>query len=91
MRYKGNSTLMGAWRSGSAKLPLKLDFDQFEDTYPEIEDQRFYGFKQLSLGNNLNDATYLRDALSYDIMEAAGLVTPETRFTRCSWTPARGR
>ena len=80
VRYKGNSTLMGAWRSGSAKLPLKLDFDQFEDTYPEIENQRFYGFKQLSLGNNLNDATYLRDALSYDIMEAAGLVTPETAF-----------
>ena len=80
VRYKGNSTLMRGWRSGSAKLPLKLDFDQFEDTYPEIEDQRFYGFKQLSLGNNLSDATYMRDALSYDIMEAAGLVTPETAF-----------
>ncbi len=80
VRFKGNSTLTRAWRSGSAKLPLKLDFDQFEDTYSEIANQRFYGFKQLSLGNNLSDATYLRDALSYDIMEAAGLVTPETAF-----------
>ncbi len=80
VRYKGNSTLMRAWGSGSTKLPLKLDFDQFEDDYPEIENQRFYGFKQLSLGNNLSDATYLRDALSYDIMAAAGLITPETAF-----------
>ena len=31
VRYKGNSTLTRAWQSGSAKLPLKLDFDQFED------------------------------------------------------------
>ena len=38
---------------GSAKLPLKLDFDQFEDEHPEIENQRFYGFKQLALANNL--------------------------------------
>lgn len=80
VRYKGNSTLMRAWSSGSAKLPLKLDFDQFEDMYPEIKNQRFYGFKQISLGNNLSDPTYLRDALSYDIMQAAGLITPETAF-----------
>ncbi len=80
VRYKGNSTLMRAWGAGSAKLPLKLDFDEFEDAHPEIKNQRFYGFKQLSLGNNGSDATYLRDALSYDIMRAAGLITPETAF-----------
>jgi len=80
VRYKGNSTLTRAWRQGSAKLPLKLDFDQFEDAHPEIKNQRFYGFKQLSLANNLGDASYLRDALAYDIMAAAGLVTPRTAF-----------
>jgi hypothetical protein len=80
VRYKGNSTLTGAWRAGSAKLPLKLDFDQFEDEHPGIKNQRFYGFKQLSLANNFRDASYLRDTISYDIMAAAGLVTPETAF-----------
>lgn len=80
VRYKGNSTLTRAWQSGSAKIPLKLDFDEFEDMYPEIKNQHFYGFKQLSLGNNLGDPTYLRDSLSYDIMAAAGLVAPETAF-----------
>ncbi len=80
VRYKGNSSLSSAWRSGSEKLPLKLDFDQFEDVVPAIRNQRFYGFKQLSLGNGFSDATFMRDALSYDVAEAAGLVAPETAF-----------
>ncbi|HRE28149.1 MAG TPA: hypothetical protein PK954_16030, partial [Anaerolineales bacterium] len=42
VRFKGNSSLRSAWSSGELKLPLKLDFDQFEDDFPEIEDQRFY-------------------------------------------------
>jgi spore coat protein CotH len=49
VRYKGNSSLTSGWRSGTLKLPLKLDFDEFEDDYPEIDDQRFYGFKQFDL------------------------------------------
>lgn len=80
VRFKGNSSLMSAWSSGSLKLPFKLDFDQFEDLYPEIKNQRFYGFKQLSLGNNFSDNAMLRDALAYDVYEAAGLVAAETGF-----------
>lgn len=30
-RYKGNSTLMGAWGSGSLKLGFKFNFDRYED------------------------------------------------------------
>ena len=45
IRYKGNSTLNGPYRSGNGKLPLRMDFDYFEDSYPEIKNQRFYGFK----------------------------------------------
>ncbi len=80
VRYKGNSSLMGSWRSGSQKLPLKLDFDQFEGQFPEIENQRFYGFKQLSLSNNWGDGTSMREAVTYDLLEKAGLVAAETAF-----------
>lgn len=80
VRYKGNSSLMSMWGSGSAKLPFKLDFDEFEDTYPEIKNQRFYGFDQLSLGNNFSDATYMRDTIAYDLLEKAGLPAAETAF-----------
>ena len=80
VRYKGNSSLRSGWSSGSTKLPLKLDFDEFEDDNPAIEDQRFYGFKQLSLSNAFADATYVRDALTSDILAEAGLPVAETAF-----------
>jgi spore coat protein H len=80
VRYKGNSSLRNGWRSGAAKLPLKLDFDEFEDEYPEIENQRFYGFKQLSLSNAFADGTYMRDTLAADLMAAAGLAAAETAY-----------
>ena len=80
VRYKGNSSLRSGWSSGTLKLPLKLDFDEFEDEYPEIDDQRFYGFKQLSLANGFNDASFLRDAATSGILEEAGLPAAETAF-----------
>ena len=80
VRYKGNSTLLSAWRAGSLKLPFKFDFDEFEDDHPEMKNQRFYGFKQLSLSNAVADASFLRDATAYDLLSDAGLVAPAHAF-----------
>ena len=80
VRYKGNSSLTSGWRSGSEKLPFKLDFDEFEDEYPEIDNQRFYGFKQLSLANAYQDESLMRDAVAAQIFEEAGLPIAETAF-----------
>lgn len=80
VRYKGNSSLRGFWNAGSLKLPFKMDFDQFEDDYPEIHNQRFYGFKQLSFANGFGDETFMRDALTYDLLDQAGLPAAETAF-----------
>lgn len=80
LRYKGNSSLRSGWENKSLKLPFKLDFDEFEDAYPAIDNQRFYGFKQLSLANGFGDPTVMRDAISYDILAKAGLVAAETAF-----------
>ncbi|MCB0028084.1 MAG: CotH kinase family protein, partial [Anaerolineales bacterium] len=77
---KGNSSLSSAWRSGDAKMPLKLDFDEFEDDYPEIDDQRFYGFKQLSLANGFSDDSLMRETVAYDLLAEAGLPAAETAF-----------
>ena len=78
IRYKGNSTLRQAWSSGSLSMPFKLDFDQYEDDYPETEDQRFYGFKQLTLANNIMDASYLREVTASEVFGDAGLVIAES-------------
>lgn len=80
VRFKGNSSLMNTWSSGSLELPFKLDFDEFEDENPAIDDQRFYGFKQLSLSNNTNDDTFMRDAVVSDIMAEAGIASAETAY-----------
>ena len=80
IRFKGNSSLKTAWSSGNYKLPFKLDFDQFEDEYPEIDDQRFYGFKQLSLASNFNDDSYLREKVTADIFREFGVPAANTAF-----------
>jgi spore coat protein H len=78
VRHKGQGTRWGAWDKGSLKMSLKLDFDEFEDDYPEIKNQRFYGFKQLSFANNIWDESYLRETIAYDLLEEAGLVAART-------------
>lgn len=47
IRYKGNSSLQSAYQSGNKELSFKIDFDEFEYYYPALQNQRFYGFKQL--------------------------------------------
>lgn len=80
VRFKGNSSLMNTWSNGSLELPFKLDFDEFEDENPAIDNQRFYGFKQLSLSNNLNDSTFMHDTVAYDMMAEAGIASAETAY-----------
>ncbi len=80
MRFKGNSTLKFTWQQGSYKLPFKLDLDQFEDDHPEVDDQRFYGFKRLAFGNNQRDDTFLCDKLAGDFFSASGVPTPARAF-----------
>jgi spore coat protein H len=80
IRYKGNSSLRSSYEQGIEKLPLKLDFDQFEDEYPEISNQRFYGFRQLSLKNNFDDPSMVREKVGSDLFREFGLVSPRTAF-----------
>ncbi|WP_434389735.1 CotH kinase family protein [Melittangium boletus] len=80
VRMKGNSSLAETWRSGVGKLPLRLHFDKFEDDHPETLDQRFYGFKKLSLGNGAADASLMRDKVASDIFRESGVPAPSTAF-----------
>ena len=77
IRYKGNSSLYGA---NSSKLPFKLNFDKFEDIYPVIKNQRFYGFKKLSLKNNIKDASLLHEMTACELFRDFGLKGPHAAF-----------
>ncbi len=80
VRFKGNSSLQSSWQAGILKLSFKLDFDEFEDDYPQIDNQRFYGFKKLSLKNNFDDNSMLREKVATDVFRNAGLAASHTAF-----------
>jgi spore coat protein H len=80
VRFKGNSSLVASWKNGILKLAFKLDFDEFEDDYPQIKNQRFYGFKKLSLKNNYQDRSMLREKVAGDVFRNAGLPGSHTAF-----------
>lgn len=80
VRFKGNSSLSSTYSSGNGKLSFKLDFDQYESDYPAVTDQRFYGFKQLSLKNNYLDESLIREKVASDLFRQFGLGSSQTSF-----------
>ena len=76
VRYKGNSSLT----ANSGKLPLRFQFDEFEDEYPEIKNQRFYGFKELSMSSNFNDKSLMREKSACDVFRNFGVPAVRTAF-----------
>ncbi|MDO8795794.1 MAG: CotH kinase family protein [Vicinamibacterales bacterium] len=81
-RLKGNSSLSGAWRAGSEKLPFRLNMDAFENDYPEIRDQTFFGFPNLAFTNNGTDTSFLRQRVVTDLFREAGVPAAHTAFVR---------
>ncbi len=82
MRYKGNSSLRGAWRAGQRKLAFRLDFDEYEADHPALDDQRFFGFKKMTFGNNFNDFSLIREKVANEIFRAGGIPVARTTFVR---------
>jgi len=80
VRVKGNSSLRSTYNSGIKKFSFKLDFDEFEDTFPAIDNQRFYGFKQLNLNNNFEDLSQMREKVASDLYRELGLVSAQSAF-----------
>ena len=77
IRFKGNSSLYSA---NSNKLPLKLKFNEFEDIYPAIAGQRFYGFKSLSLKSNFKDESEIHENVAAQLFRDFGLKSSHTSF-----------
>jgi len=81
-RLKGNSSLSQAWGEGNYKLPFRLNFDKFEDTYPAIRNQHFYGFKECSFSPGMKDQSLQREKITPDIFRMAGVPAAQTAFYR---------
>ena len=81
-RLKGNSSLATSWRSGTDKLPFRLNIDGLESRFPESKDQTFFGFTNLSFSNHALDSSYLRAKVVTDLFRDAGLPVARTAFMR---------
>ena len=77
IRFKGSSSL---YYADCSKLPFKLDFDEFEDEYPLIDNQRFYGFKQLNLKNNYEDESEMHEIVAAQLFSDFGLIISHCSF-----------
>jgi hypothetical protein len=85
MRFKGNfSLMMAALAPGNGKTSFRLNFDRYEDTHPEVSNQRFHGFKELTFSSNFGDDTQIREALANEIFRDRGVAAPRVAFYRIS-------
>jgi spore coat protein H len=82
VRYKGNSSLASLFRQGVRKLPFRIDFDEFEDRWPETKDQRFYGFQKLTFSSNFSDDSQVREALVAKLLTESGVPAARWAFFR---------
>jgi hypothetical protein len=82
MRYKGNSSLMFAGVGGSGKIPFRLDFDRYEDEFPEIRNQRFHGFEKLTFSSNFGDDSQIRELFVTEAFRDRGVPAARAAFYR---------
>ncbi len=71
IRAKGNSSLSTvANDSTTDRYSFKIDFSEY------IKGQSYYGLDKLALNNNMSDATYMKEYLSYDMFSEMDIPTP---------------
>jgi hypothetical protein len=75
IRYKGGSSLSGAYFLRSQMIGFRISFDEYDTEYPEIQNQKFFGFQKLTFSNNWMDKSHIREVLSYEILGASGIKT----------------
>ena len=70
LRAKGNTSLSTVSAMGSSRYSFKLEFDHYE------AGRTYYGLDKLCLNNVIQDNTYMKDYLTYRMMEAFGAASP---------------
>ena len=75
IRTKGNLTLRSvASMADSDRYSFKLSFDEY------LSSQTLFGISKINLNNNYSDASYMREYLTYELVEEMGLPTPGYSF-----------
>lgn len=70
IRAKGNTSLSNVQSYGNDRYSFKIEFDHYDDT------KTYYGLDKLSLNNIIQDNTYMKDYLTYQMMRGFGVSAP---------------
>ena len=70
IRAKGNTSLSSVASYGNDRYSFKIEFDQYDNT------KSYYGLDKLSLNNVIQDTTYMKDYLIYQMMGQFGAAAP---------------
>ena len=70
IRGKGNTSLSNVSSMNSNRYSFKIEFDQYDNT------KSYYGLDKLCLNNVIQDNTYMKDFLAYQMMNEFGADAP---------------
>lgn len=70
IRGKGNTSLTQVESYGNNRYSFKIEFDRYDST------KTYYGLDKLCLNNIIQDNTYMKDYLTYQMMLKAGAAAP---------------
>lgn len=70
IRAKGNTSLSNVQNYGNDRYSFKIEFDHYDRT------NTYYGLDKLSLNNIIQDNTYMKDYLTYQMMGYFGVSAP---------------
>ena len=70
IRAKGNTSLTQVQNYGNNRYSFKIEFDHYDST------NTYYGLDKLSLNNIIQDNTYMKDFLAYQMMGYSGVNAP---------------
>lgn len=70
IRAKGNTSLSSVAAYGNDRYSFKIEFDHYDST------KSYYGLDKISLNNIIQDNTYMKDYLTYQMMGYFGVDAP---------------
>lgn len=75
IRAKGNSSLSQLVMDDTTdRYSFKIKFDEY------VDGQNLDGLSKLVLNNNMSDPTYMKEYLSYKLLDSLGVPTPECAY-----------
>ena len=81
IRAKGNTSLSTVAGSESDRYSFKIEFDHYQTG------KTYHGLDKLCLNNNIQDNTYMKDFLTYQMMNRLGADAPLSSFV---WITVNG-